>query len=140
MLPQPMILESQNATEIPHLCIGSERVSSNSESFAPKTKLRPKFGMRFSPPEFDCQNLHQNPIYRFSRTMPADASWTGDEFRRRFGVRGPVIFDTKSRWRMSHVLVPDHRPLRRNDRASSSHLLSPPRVDRRQRLGEGRAS
>ena len=41
----------------PHLCIGSERVSSNSESFASKTKLRPKFGMRFSPPDFDCQNL-----------------------------------------------------------------------------------
>src|SRR5580704_9653017 len=64
--------------------------------------------MRFSRHDFDCQNLRQNPLCRFSRTMPAAASWTGDEFWRRSGARRPegVIFDTKSRWRMSHLLVP----------------------------------
>jgi len=43
-----------------------------------------------------------------------------------------IICSVKSRWSKSNVLVPDDRPLRRNDRAGSSHLFSPPCLDRSQ--------
>jgi hypothetical protein len=41
--------ELQRRSPASNSCIGSERVSSNSKSFASKTKRLPKFGRRFSP-------------------------------------------------------------------------------------------